>query len=317
MPGKYRPGIPFGALLAVYSVLPILGETPPLKPAPTGTPALLRIDSSLVIIAAHVTTATGASLMTLQKDNFRLMEDNVEQTISHFSKDDAAVSVGVLFDVSRSMTTKMQTGTEAIAAFFKTANPEDEFFLVEFSNRAKLALPFTRDCDDLYREVAHIKPSGQTSLLDAVYLGLAQMKRARNQRRALVLFSDGGDNMSRHTVREVRNALLESDVQVFAMGIFAADDADLPTAEERRGPRLLDQLAEQSGGRHYRVRNLNDLPAVSAAIGNELRSQYLLGYYPTNNARNGKYRQVRVSLTGNPGDDLHLSYRRGYYPPSE
>lgn len=291
---------------------------PRVKPAAPESQPVLRVDSSLVLIAAHVTTATGACVMNLGRENFQLTEDNVGQTIAHFSKDDAAVSVGILFDVSRSMTKKMQVASQAVAAFFRTANPEDEFFLVEFSERAKLAIPFTPDSEELYRHIAHVKPWGRTSLLDAVHLALGQMKQARNSRRAIVIFSDGGDNRSRHTVREVRNALLESDVQVYAMGIFDTGGWDKSTAEERNGPALLDELAEQSGGRHYRVRNLNDLPSISEAIGNELRNEYLLGYYPSNVSRDGRYRQVKVKLVI-PGTlhDLRLYYRRGYYSPSQ
>jgi Ca-activated chloride channel homolog len=292
---------------------------PRMRPQPpAGLQAVLRVDSSLVLIAAHVTTLTGESVMSLSRDNFQLTEDNVEQTITHFTKDDAPVSVGVLFDMSGSMVKKMQTASEAVATFFKTANPEDEFFLVEFGDRAKLAVPFTPDSDELYRHIAHLKPWGKTSLLDAVYLALAQMKHARNFRKAIVILSDGGDNWSRHSVREVRNALLESDVQMYAMGIFDPDDSGKLTAEERNGPRLLDDLAKQSGGRHYRVGNLGDLPAISAAIGNELRNEYLLGYYPRNTSRDGKYRQVKMKLAfPDPRPELRTYYRRGYYAPTE
>lgn len=261
---------------------------------------------------------TGESVTNLGRENFRLMEDNVEQTITHFTKDDAPVSVGMLFDASGSMVKKMPMACEALATFFKTANPEDEFFLVEFNERAKLAIPFTTDSDEIYKHVARVRPAGRTSLLDAVHLALAHMKRARHLRKALVILSDGGDNWSRHSVREVRTALLESDVQVYGMGIFDPSGSRKLTTEERNGPRLLDQLAEQSGGRHYRVGNLNHLPAISAAIGNELRNEYLLGYYPRSVTRDGKYRQVKLKLSiPDPPHELRTYYRRGYYAPTQ
>jgi Ca-activated chloride channel homolog len=306
-------GLPMLMAEAPAKIMPRIQPQPP-----AGVQSVLRVDSSLVLIPAHVTTVAGESVMNLGRENFQLMEDNVEQTITHFTKDDAAVSVGVVFDASGSMLKKMHMASTAVGTFIKTANPEDEFFLVEFNDRAKLAVPFTFDSEELYRHAARIKPLGKTSLLDAVHLGLTQMKQARHLRKALVILSDGGDNWSRHNVRQVRNALLESDVQVYAMGIFDPDPAGRITTEERNGPRLLDDLAEQSGGRHYRVGNLNDLPAISAAIGNELRNEYLLGYYPRNVSRDGKYRQVKMKLVvPDPAAELRTYYRRGYYAPTE
>ncbi len=280
-------------------------------------PATLRSDSSLVVIPAHVTTDEGSSVTTLTKENFRVTEDNVEQPIVHFDKDDAPVSVGVLFDISGSMRDKMEKAAEALTAFFKTANSEDEFFLVEFSDRAKLTVPFTPDSNMLFERVSHTKPFGMTSLLDAIHLSLGQMKRARNSRKALVIISDGGDNWSRHSAREVRNTLIESDVQLYAMGIFDKDYAKKREAETRNGPALLDEMARQTGGRNFAVDNLNDLPSISARIGNDLRNEYLLGYYSAA-VRDGKYHQVKVNLSI-AGDmpPLRAYYRKGYYAPQQ
>jgi VWFA-related protein len=280
---------------------------------PAEKQAVLRSDSSLVVIPAHVTTSAGFSVTSLDKKNFRVIEDNVEQPIVHFDKDDAPVSVGLLFDKSGSMRDKMEKAAEAVTAFFKTSNTEDEFFLVEFSDQAKVVVPFTPDCGLLFNWISHTKPFGMTSLLDAIDLSLAQMKKARNPRKAIVIISDGGDNWSRHSVREVRNTLLESDVQLYAMGIFDPGYSKKKEAETRKGPALLDELARQTGGRNYPVNDLNDLPEISAKIGNDLRNEYLLGYY-TAAARDGKYHQVKlnVSVPGNM-PPLRTYYRRGYY----
>lgn len=278
----------------------------------------IRADSSLVVIPAHVTTAAGASVTSLQKDNFRLMEDNIEQKIAHFSQDDAPVSIGLLFDASGSMRKKMHKASEAAASFFKTSNLGDEFLLIEFNDRAKLALPFTQDSDEVYQHILHTKPFGRTTLLDAIYLGLAQMKHARNSRKAIVVLSDGGDNWSRHSAREVRKALLESDVQLYAIGIFDPEEDARTTQEEKDGPGLLSELAEQSGGRHYPVANLNDLPGVSGKLALDLRNEYLLGYYPSASLRDGKYHQVQVKLTiPDNTSPLRTYHRRGYYSPAE
>ncbi len=283
------------------------------RPAVESEP-LLRVDSSLVLVPVHVTNAFGASVTGLERGAFRVFEDRTEQTVSSFFTDDAPVSVGFLFDASGSMRNKMKKSAEAAAAFFRTANAEDEFFLIEFNDRARLTVPFTKQPDEVYEQIAHTHPTGRTTLIDAIHLALTQMKKAIYPRKAIVILSDGGDNWSRHSAREIRAALLEADVQVYAMGIF---DAQMRTAEEKNGPKLLDELTELTGGRHYPVTDLDQLAAISERIGRELRSQYLLGYYSTNAERDGKYRQVTVRLAAPNARDLRTNYRRGYYAPAD
>jgi Ca-activated chloride channel family protein len=310
-------GIAFPSLAAEESVsiTPRFTRESSAPPSPI-VDAHLRIDSSLVQIPVHVTNAFGASITNLTRKNFQILEDDVEQKITHFAQDDAPVSVGLLFDASGSMQNKIRKSSEALASFFKTANAEDEFFLVEFNERPKLAVSFTRDSDDIYRKAAHIRPFGRTSLLDAIHLASQQMKNARHLRKALVILSDGGDNRSRYTPSEIKNELLESDVQVFAMGIFDPDDSPRRTPEEANGPRLLDELAEQTGGRLYSVDKLDELASISTRIGNELRNQYLVGYSPSDAVRDGKYRHVKVKLIAPDGTaNLRTYYRHGYYAP--
>jgi VWFA-related protein len=280
------------------------------QPAP-----LVRVDSSLVLVPVHVTDTAGGTVTGIPRDSFRLLEDNAEQTIAAFFTEDAPVSIGLLFDASGSMRSKMRKAAEAAAAFFRATDPADEFFLVEFNDRARLVVPFTQDASEVYAEIARTRPMGRTSLIDAVHLATAQMKKARNQRKALVIFSDGGDNWSRHSVREIRNSLIESDIQVYAMGIFDPDYMRNHPVEERNGPALLDDLAALTGGRHLPVDDLEQLPEISERIGRLLHSQYLLGYYPTNATRDGKYRQVKVVLELPNARELHTSYRRGYFGP--
>jgi Ca-activated chloride channel homolog len=284
---------------------------------PSQNQAVLRSDASLVVIPTWVSTATGNSVTNLSKENFRVSQDDVDQPISYFVKDDAPLSIGLLFDISGSMRNKMEKAEQAVAAFFRTANSEDEFFLVEFSDRAKLIVPFTPDSEEIYSRVAATKPEGRTSLLDAIEVGLKQMKKARHTRKALVIVSDGGDNWSRHSAREIRSDLMESDVQLYAMGIFDPDLSKKSPLENRNGPALLEQLAGETGGRHYPVANLNDLPGISATIGLDLRNEYLLGYYPVD-SRDGKYHRVKVNLTlPESMPPLHANYRKGYYASSE
>jgi Ca-activated chloride channel family protein len=277
---------------------------------------VLRIDSALVEIPVHVTKRDGSAVTSLMKDNFHVFEDGVEQRIHYFTQDDAPLSVGVLFDASGSMHNKMKKSSEAMATFFKTANAQDEFFLVEFSDRAKLTVPFSEDLDAITRRISHIKPFGRTSLLDAIHLATLQMKKAKNSRKAIVIVSDGGDNRSRFTASEIKNAMVESDVQVYAMGIFEQGDAKKLPLEEQNGPRLLDDLAVQTGGRNYPVDNLDDLTSISERISRDLRNEYLIGYSPANAARDGKYRQIRLQVTAPPElPELRTYYRHGYYAP--
>jgi Ca-activated chloride channel family protein len=287
---------------------------------PEAIPAVdLRVDVPLVLIPVHVPTPLGASVNNLNKTNFRIYEDTVEQTITHFASEDAPLSIGLLFDASGSMRNKMRQSSEAAAAFFKTANREDEFFLIEFNERAKLSVPFTQNSDALYDRIVRTKPMGRTSLLDAVHLAMKQMKNAKNPRKAIVILSDGGDNCSRYTESEIKSAMREADVQVYAMGIFEPpDNSRKLTREEQNGPRLLDELAEETGGRHFPVQDLNDLPAVCARIGNELRNQYLLGYAPLNEMRDGKYRHVTVIIAPPPDmPPLRAHHRQGYFAATQ
>jgi VWFA-related protein len=289
-------------------------QRPAAKVAADPAP-LVRVDSSLVLVPVHITDAVGGTVTGIPRDSFRLLEDDTEQTIASFFTEDAPVSIGLLFDASGSMRSKMHKAAEAASAFFRAADPADEFFLVEFNDRARLTVPFTQNASEVYAEIVRTRPTGRTSLIDAVHLAVGQMKKARNQRKALVIFSDGGDNWSRHSVREIRNALIESDVQVYAMGIFDADYMRNHPVEERNGPALLDELTALTGGRHYPVDELEQLPDISERIGRELHSQYLLGYYSTNRTRDGKYRQVRVVLDLPNARELRTSYRRGYFGP--
>jgi VWFA-related protein len=291
-----------------------LPRAKPAKAAPgESSPALMRIDSALVLIPVHVTAASGASVTDLKKEDFALFEDGVPQTITHFAKDDAPISAGLLLDVSGSMKEKMAKASEAAAEIFQFANPEDEFFLIEFNGRAKLTVPFTRDWSGISREIAKAKTSGMTALLDAIHLGIAQMKHAKNARRALIELSDGGDNFSRRNLRQLRTALIEADVQVYAMGVFDGNYAAKRTREEREGPKLLDKVALDTGGRDFPIDKLGDLPEIGVQIASQLRNQYILGYTPAL-AADGKYHQVNLKLTF-ADNDLRTFYRRGYYAP--
>lgn len=277
----------------------------------------IRVDTTLVPIPVAVTDPLSRFVTGLDKEDFRLYEDKVEQEIAHFSSEDVPLSIGIVFDTSGSMGVKLSRSRESVAEFLKTANPEDEFFLVEFNDRPTMAVGFTSHAEEIQNRLTFVQAKGSTSLLDAVYTAVHQMKKARNPRKAILIISDGGDNASRYTEGEVKNAVRESDAQIYAIGIYEAPDLRGRTPEESAGPELLNNLAGQTGGRAFNVANLADLPDVAAKIGIELRNQYVLYYSPKNLARDGKYRRVQVKLVKKPGlPPLTTSFRTGYFAPA-
>jgi Ca-activated chloride channel homolog len=212
---------------------------------------------------------------------------------------------------------KLRSSREAVAQFFKTVNPEDEAFLVQFHDTANLEMGFTNSLEQIQNHLQFTAPKGMTALLDAIYLGIHEMKKAKNPRKALLIISDGGDNNSRYTESEIRNLVKEGDVQIYAIGIYEPVGSRSRTPEESNGPALLTELASQTGGRQYQVENLAELPDIAAKIGMELRNQYLLGYSPQNQDKDGKYRHVEVKLVQPHGMPLLRAFwRLGYNAPS-
>ncbi len=312
----------FSASLTVVLAQPPVSITPRGPTAPAKSEVLpkanIRVDSDLVLIPVTVTDPMNRFVTGLEKENFQVFEDKKPQTISQFSSEDAPLSVGVVFDCSGSMGHKLEKSRLAVAQFFKTANPEDEFFLVQFHDAAEVVQPFTRNLEEIQNRLTFTQSKGRTALLDAMYLALAQMKKARNPRKALLVISDGGDNSSRYTENEIRARVKEADVQIYGIGIYEPVAARGRTPEEAAGQGLLTEIAEQTGGRQYPVDNLNELPDIAAKIGVELRNQYVLGYSPKNQERDGKYRKVQVKLIQPPRmPQLRSSHKMGYYAPSQ
>jgi len=280
--------------------------------------ANIRVESTLVLIPVTVTDPMNRFVTGLEKENFKLFEDKQPQEITQFSSEDAPLSVGVVFDCSGSMGHKLEKSRQAVAQFFKLANPEDEFFLVQFNDSAQLIQPFTRNLEEIQNRLTFVQSKGRTALLDAVYMALQEIKKARNPRRALLLISDGGDNSSRYTETEIKSLVKETDAQIYAIGIYEGMGARGRTPEEANGPALLTEIAEVTGGRQYAVDNINELPDVAAKIGVELRNQYVLGYSPQNKTRDGKYRRVQVKLVQPKGMPLLRPFwKQGYYAPAQ
>ncbi len=285
--------------------------------APVETNTSFRADSTLVLVPVAVTDKSNRYVLGLEKENFQILEDGAVQTITHFSSEDAPLSVGLIVDVSGSIGTKLNTSRQAVGEFLKTLNAEDEAFLVECSDQAEVTLPFTHDAAEIDKKLKSATSGGLTALLDAVRLGLDEMKQAKNPRKALLVISDGGDNNSRYTSREVEDLVREADIQIYAMGVFEPLTFGL-TASELSGPRVLSEISEQTGGRALAATGSQDLPSIASRIGLELRNQYVLAYSPSNKERDGKYRKVLVKLLAPEAlPDLKARWRLGYYAPSQ
>jgi len=275
----------------------------------------LKVDVELVLVPVTITDPLNRLVTGLEKQNFQLFEGSAAQEIRSFSAEDAPVSLGVIFDSSGSMSSKMERAKEAVVEFFKTANPQDEFFMITFSDEPEEVSDFTSSVDEIQSKLLFAVPRKRTALLDAIYMGVSKMRQAKYPKKALLIISDGGDNHSRYTEGEIKALVKEADVMIYAIGIY---DHYFPTQEERLGPALLSEITELTGGRAFTIDNPNDLADVATKIGIELRNQYVLGYRPSKVVRDGKWRKIKVKLMPPKGlPPLRVYARMGYYAPQE
>jgi Ca-activated chloride channel homolog len=275
----------------------------------------LKVDVDLVLVPVTITDPMNRLVTGLDKENFQLYEGNATQEIRTFSSEDAPVSLGVIFDSSGSMASKMDRAKDAVIEFFKTANPQDEFFMITFSDEPEAVSDFTSSVDEIQNKLVFAVPRRRTALLDAIYMGVSKMRQAKYAKKALLIISDGGDNHSRYTEGEIKSLVKEADVMIYAIGIY---DRYASAMEERLGPQLLSDITELTGGRAFTIDNPNDLGDVATKIGVELRNQYVLGYRPSKVVRDGKWRKIKVKLLPPKGlPPLRVYARTGYYAPQE
>jgi len=275
----------------------------------------LRSNVDMVLVPVTVTDPMDRLVTGLDKDNFAIFEGKEQQQIHTVSSEDAPISLGIIFDMSGSMKDKMEKAKEAAVEFLQTGNPEDEFFMVGFSDKPELLSDFTQSIGDIQSRLVLPVGKGMTALLDGIYLGINEMKHAKHRRKALLIISDGGDNHSRYTEGEVKNLVKEADVQIYAIGIF---DAFPRTSEERFGPTLLNDISEITGGRAFTVNNPNELPDIAAKIGAALRNEYVLAYLPASKPRDGKWHKIKVKLLPPKGlPPLRVYSKQGYYAPGK
>jgi Ca-activated chloride channel family protein len=276
----------------------------------------MKLNVEMALVNVSVIDPDKRMVTDLDKENFHIYEDGVEQEISTFSSEDVPISIGLIFDMSGSMANRIGMARQAFIQFLRTANPRDEFFLVSFNDHAELASGFTSSIEELESRMMFTIAKGRTALLDGIYLGLSEMRGAKNRKRALLIISDGGDNHSRYNETDIRNFLKEAGCQLYAIGIFNGVATGFP--EEEYGATLLSELAEMTGGRVFSPWSLTELPDIAAKIGMELRSQYILGYRPTNSLHNGAWRKIKVTVRTPKGlPPVKVYARTGYYAPAD
>jgi Ca-activated chloride channel family protein len=295
----------FGSTIAGQESRPGAVITPRQRPAMAvgrPAPALVRSQVKVVLVPVSVCDELNRPVTNLTKNRFRVLEDGLEQSITSFEWEDGPVSLGLLLDTSGSMKNRMEASVSALRQVFQTEIRGDEYFLVQFSDDVRQLVGFTDNPDVIDRRLFGLQANGWTALLDAVAFGTHQLtKSAKNPRKVLLVLSDGNDNNSRFTESEVRNRVMEADVRIYGIGLGYR-------------PRLLQRLAEETGGNVLLARDVSELPEVVRQLSMEIRSHYVLGYTPLNDAADGKYRKLTVELLQPPGaSSLRAYWRRGYY----
>jgi len=275
----------------------------PNKPRP------LRVDVDLVLLPVTVSDPMNHAVTSLKKEDFAIYEGNQRQEIRYFSTEDAPISVAILLDVSKSMSDKIETERAALVEFFNNANPNDEYFAIAFSDRPRVLADSTQSIEQLQGQLLSAEPGGPTAMLDAVYLAVSELRSARYERKAILILSDGGDNASRYKLREIKSLVQESDVQIYAVGLF--ETFFFNTIEERLGKVWLGEITDVTGGRTITVDNRGKVPEAAATISRAMRYQYVLGYRPTG-AANAKWRKIKVRLTSTDERSLRAYYKQGY-----
>lgn len=287
---------------------PAAGERLSLHVAP------LRVDVDLVLVPVTVTDSMSRPVLGLNKSDFAVFEGGVQKEIRYFAAEDAPISIGVLLDVSRSMSDKIDVAREALGQFFQTCNQDDDYFVITFADRPEMIADATRSIGTIQAKLAGVKPQGHTALLDAIYLGMHKLQSARYKRRALLIISDGGDNHSRFSASELKSAIMESDVQVYAIGVYSRI---FKTPEEWHGERLLRQITEATGGHSITIGNARELPDAAAAISVELRNQYVIGY-AAGSGEGGQYRRIRVQIAPRENaQPMQIYWKKGYMAPGQ
>ena len=300
----------FGLLAAVS--LPVIAQdmNTARSTRPAFSEATIRLNADLVLVPVTVTETSGKIVPGLNRSDFLLTDEKNPQEVVSFSHENAPVSIGIVFDLSGSMKNKIAEARTAVREFLQNLEEGDEILLVTFNDQAQQRTEFVSDDSAVFNELLLARPKGSTALFDAVALAVRAMRNAHNDRRVLLVVSDGGDNHSRLSQRGLRRILEETEIQIHALGIH-----DRPSGmHEASGPQILEDLAEMTGGEHHMVNDASELRALAAKMGLSLHDRYLLGYHPTPSGMSGKWHRIRVKLRAAP-HSYQIYARNGYRMP--
>jgi Ca-activated chloride channel family protein len=256
----------------------------------------------------------------LKRDNFKVFEDGIEQSISSFTQEDVPISMGVLMDLSGSMRGKIDQVNKAALAFIRASNPQDQVFLIGFNEEVELLQDYTSDIDEVTDSLENIVVTGGTAVYDAIHLGVQKAQSGVKAKKAIVVITDGEDRDSYYKLDELVSKVQESDVQVFCIGFLNTPPEKglfgrwSKTAPEKAHD-ALERISEETGGKAFFPSKVTDIHSIVSEIASELRSQYSIGYFSTNSARDGSFRRVKIELRGLDDSKRQLRYRRGYYAP--
>lgn len=296
------------ALFPILSVLVLLPSFLTHGQKSDGPPRF-TVDVPTVLVRVTVTDPLNRYVVGLDQDHFRVFEDKVEQRISHFSNDKSPITVGIILDTSGSMGDNILSARTSIVRFLEQGDEQDEYFLVGFNERTKLLQDFTAQSETIQNQISITNPKGRTALYDAIYLGLEKMNGGKNEKKALIVITDGEDNTSRYTFKEVKEFVKESDTQIYVIG----EQGDLGY-----GRGIITEIVRLTGGRAFFPHNFKQLDYFVDLIHTELRNQYVLGYIPLDQEFEGEWRKLKIQLDPPEGlPKLSVRAREGYFAPKK
>ncbi len=298
--------------LALTAALTLPAQTPPPQDeAPT-----FSLDTKLVVLHASVVDKNGKLVTNIPQSGFKVFENNVEQPLKIFNREDVPVSMGIIIDNSGSMREKRPKVAAAALELVKASNPQDEVFIVDFNDVAYLDAPFTNNIKKLEQVLDKIDTRGGTAMRDAISMSIDYAKETgKRSKKVLLVITDGNDNTSNETLEQLVRKARQSEVLIYCIGLLNEEEP----REARAAKRALKALAEASGGLDYYPKTLGEVETITPQIAHEIRNQYILAYSPTNQALDGSFRQIKVTVKA-PGNPT-VRTRNGYYatpvPPAK
>src|SRR5215470_12190242 len=260
----------------------------------------LKVETVEVSLPVSVLDKDGRPVDGLKQDNFQVFEDKVQQTIKTFKHEDIPLSLGLVIDNSGSMRNKRERVNSAALAFVRESNPDDETFIVNFDDSAYLEQDFTSSIGDLIDALDNIDARGETALYDAIYLSSDHVKSGKKDKKALLLITDGEDNVSKYGINKVVEALKNRKVTLYCIGLLEDDDQRgglFKKPPSKKAKEDLQRFAEITGGRAYFPKNLDEVENLVKNIAHDLRNHYTITYTPSNKNLDGSWREIAVRVT--------------------